>query len=310
MRNRVLVTGGSGMIGSAIKNIVGDNDEYTFLSSKDCDLRDVSKTDELFKKYRPTHVIHLAANVGGMFKNLQKGGEMFYDNVMMNTNVMEMCRIYEVRHLVCCLSTCIFPDLDSSVYPIDESYLHMGAPHSSNEGYAYSKRMMEVMGRLYSKQYNLKITCVAPCNIYGPNDNFSISTSHVIPGLIRRFEENPSSPIVFGSGNPLRQFIYSDDAARMMLKICFAETPKQFLYILAPPIESSIKNVARIIAKELGIIPENIYYDILKNDGQFRKTVLSSKFEDEFGEFHYTTIEDGLKMTVEWFRRNKTVARL
>ena len=156
MSKVVLVTGGSGLVGSAIKDFVenkggkAEGEEWVFLSSKDGDLKDRPAVDAIFEKYKPTHVIHLAAKVGGLFANMKQKVEFYRENIAMNDNVMECSRIYKVEKLVSYLSTCIFPD--KTTFPIDETMLHNGPPHSSNEGYAYAKRMVDTMNRAYKEE--------------------------------------------------------------------------------------------------------------------------------------------------------------
>ena len=125
-------------------------------------------------------MIHLAAMVGGLFRNMKHNVEFFRENILINDNVMECCREYNVKKLVSCLSTCIFPD--KTTYPIDETMLHSGPPHDSNAGYSYAKRMLSVMSKLYCQQYGCNFTCIIPTNVYGPHDNYSIEDGHVIPG--------------------------------------------------------------------------------------------------------------------------------
>lgn len=211
----VLVTGGTGLVGKAIETYVNnsptiENEKWIFLGSKDGDIRSRKETEALFEKYNPTHVIHLAAKVGGLFANMKQKVEFYRENVLMNDNIMECCRIYKVQKLVSFLSTCIFPDKTS--YPINESMLHNGPPHPSNEGYAYSKRLLDTMSRAYAEEYGCNFTSIIPTNIYGPNDNFLIENGHVIPGLIHKcyIAKRDGTPFtVWGSGKPLRQFIYS-----------------------------------------------------------------------------------------------------
>lgn len=145
---------------------------WIFLSSKDGDLRNRADTEGIFAKHRPTHVIHLAAMVGGLFANMANKVEFYRENTLINDNVMECCRMYKVHKLISCLSTCIFPD--KITYPIDETMVHDGAPHQSNEGYAYAKRMVDVMNRCYGEEYGCNFTSVIPTNIFGEHDNFSI----------------------------------------------------------------------------------------------------------------------------------------
>jgi GDP-L-fucose synthase len=184
----VLVTGGSGLVGKAIERVVTEsanpNETWYFACSKDGDLRDKESTRNIFLRVQPTHVIHLAAMVGGLFKNLRYKVEFYRENVLINDNVMECCREFKVKKLVSCLSICIFPDKTS--YPINETMVHDGPPHTSNEGYAYAKRMIDVMNRCYKEEYGCNFTSIIPTNIYGPHDNYSIEDGHVIPGLIHK----------------------------------------------------------------------------------------------------------------------------
>jgi len=189
------------------------------LSSKDCSLTDPKEIDELFLREKPTHVIHLAAKVGGLFMNLKYKAEMWSDNVLMNENLLRACHKHKVQKLVSCLSTCIFPD--KTTYPIDETMLHNGPPHCSNEGYAYAKRMIDVASRCYREQYGDNFVTVVPTNIYGPYDNFNLEDSHVLPALIHKCylaKQNGGTFNVRGTGTALRQFIYSKDLGRIMLR--------------------------------------------------------------------------------------------
>ena len=129
-------------------------------------------------------MIHLAANVGGLYLNMKYPVELYRDNILINNNVMELCKEFNVEKLISCLSTCIFPD--KTTYPIDESMIHYGPPHPSNEGYAYTKRMIDVMNRSYNKEYGCKFTSIIPTNIYGHNDNFNLENGHVISSLIHK----------------------------------------------------------------------------------------------------------------------------
>ena len=202
----VLVTGGTGLVGMAIQEVVKDekqksgSEEWVFVGSKDADLRDIDETRALFAKIRPTHVIHLAAFVGGLFRNLKYKTEFWRYNTQMNDSIMLCCKEFGVKKLVSCLSTCIFPD--KTTYPINETMLHDGAPHRSNEGYAYAKRMIDVLNRCYNAQYGCKFTSVIPTNIYGKYDNFSIQDGHVIPGLMHKCllaKKNGTDFTVWGS---------------------------------------------------------------------------------------------------------------
>jgi len=186
---RILVTGGGGLVGKAIQQVVSEskddsNEEWIFATSKDADLRDYKQTEALFEKHKPTHVIHLAAYVGGLFKNMQYPVEFWNYNAAINNNVLKCAFKFKVKKLVSCLSTCVFPD--KTTYPIDESMIHNGPPHDSNAADAYAKRMIDVQNRAYHSEYGCMFTSVIPTNIYGPHDNWHLEESHVIPGLIHR----------------------------------------------------------------------------------------------------------------------------
>jgi GDP-L-fucose synthase len=218
----VLVTGGTGLVGNAIQQVIAEDpstrEEWIFLSSKDADLSNMESTRALFEKYRPTHVIHLAAMVGGLFKNMKYPADFFRINSYINDCILRCSYEFKVVKCVSCLSTCIFPD--KTTYPIDETMVHSGPPHDSNFGYAYAKRMIDIQNKAYRQQFGCNFTSVIPTNIFGPHDNFNLDDSHVIPGLIHKcyLSKMKDEPLtVFGSGKPLRQFIYSKDLARLFV---------------------------------------------------------------------------------------------
>uniref|UniRef100_A0A8C3WBS2 GDP-L-fucose synthase n=1 Tax=Catagonus wagneri TaxID=51154 RepID=A0A8C3WBS2_9CETA len=186
---RILVTGGSGLVGRAIQVVVADGarlpgEDWVFVSSKDADLTNAAQTRALFEKVQPTHVIHLAAMVGGLFRNMKYNLDFWRKNVHINDNVLHSAFEVGARKVVSCLSTCIFPD--KTTYPIDETMIHNGPPHSSNFGYSYAKRMIDVQNRAYFQQHGCTFTAVIPTNVFGPHDNFNIEDGHVLPGLIHK----------------------------------------------------------------------------------------------------------------------------
>ncbi|VVD03819.1 unnamed protein product [Leptidea sinapis] len=218
LEKRVLVTGGTGLVGKAIETVVKEEKQtaqyYSVIQFNTVFFRDKVETDALFEKHKPTHVIHLAAMVGGLFHNMAHNLDFFRDNMSINDNVLHASYKYKVVKVVSCLSTCIFPD--NVTYPIDETM-----PHTSNFGYSYAKRMIDVLNRGYHEQHGCLFTSVVPCNVFGPHDNFSPSCGHVIPALIRRMDDamrnEEKTFTVWGSGKPLRQFIYSLDIAKLFL---------------------------------------------------------------------------------------------
>jgi GDP-L-fucose synthase len=303
---KILVTGGTGLVGSAIKTISKNYDyDFIFLSSKECDLTNYTDTFELFLNYKPDCVIHLAACVGGLFKNMKCKVDMFEKNILINTNVLKVCHEIGVKKVVSCLSTCIFPD--KTTYPIDETMLHNGAPHFSNDAYAYAKRMLDVQSQAYQEQYNNNFICVIPTNIYGPHDNFNLQDSHVIPGLIHKcfLAKQKGEPFVIaGTGTPLRQFIYSEDLAILILWALENYNEIKPIILSVPENdEKSINFVATCIAKKFNY-EHNMVFDKEKPDGQFKKTANNSKLLARIQNFEFTPIEDGISKTVEWFEAN------
>jgi GDP-L-fucose synthase len=311
----VMVTGGSGLVGAAIRAYIEetgarDNESWIYLSSQDGDLRNRADTEAIFAKYQPTHVIHLAAKVGGLFANMREKVEFFRENILINDNIMECCRIFKVAKLVSFLSTCIFPDKTS--YPIDETMLHDGPPHASNEGYAYAKRLIDTMNRAYAEEYQCNFTSIIPTNIYGPADNFSIDSGHVIPGLIHKcvLAQKDGTPFtIWGSGTPLRQFVYSRDLAELTVWVLREyHDPTPITLSVDEQEEVSIKDVALAVAKACKFEGE-IVFDSTKADGQFKKTASNKKLRSYRPDYKFTSIEDGIQKAVDWFKENYDTAR-
>jgi len=208
------------------------------------------------------------------------------------------------------LSTCIFPD--KTTFPLDETMIHLGPPHPSNEGYAYAKRMVDVMNRCFFEQYDLKYTSVIPTNIYGPHDNFNLESGHVIPGLINKCwaaKTTQTDFVVWGSGKPLRQFIYSKDLAALTVWVLrnYHEIDPIILSVSEAD-EVSIGELAHLIAEALEF-KGNIVFDTSKSDGQFKKTASNAKLLRLNPEFKFTPIREALKETCQWFIENIAVVR-
>lgn len=291
---KLLVTGSNGLVGSSIISDVKIGREINLINPSD--------TLDAFKKHKPTHVIHCAGKVGGVGGNMNYKGEYFYDNIMINTNVIESARKTDVKNLVCFLSTCVFPD--NVNYPLTEDKIHLGEPHFSNYPYAYAKRMADVQIRAYREQYGLKYTSVIPTNIYGPNDNFDIENGHVIPSLIHKCylaRENKTDLYIWGSGTPLREFIFSKDVAELVTWVIDNYDDFEPL-ILSTSEEISIKDVVNVITENMNF-KGNVIFDKTKPDGQFRKPSDNSKLKSFLPNFKFTPFEDGIKETIEWFEK-------
>jgi GDP-L-fucose synthase len=292
---KLLVTGGNGLVGSSITSEIKIGKQY--------DLRNVEETNKMFNDYKPTHVIHCAGKVGGLSANMNYKGEFFYDNIMINTNVIESSRLHNVKKLVSFLSTCVFPD--NIEYPITEKKIHLGEPHSSNYPYAYAKRMADIQIRAYREQYGLEYVSVIPTNIYGPNDNFSLESGHVIPMLLHKMyiaQRENTDFVVWGSGTPLREFIYSKDIAKLS-EWALDNYNESEPIIFSNSNEISIKDLVDLLVNEFNF-KGKVIFDKTKPDGQFRKPSDNSKLKSYLPNFEFTPIEEGLKETINWFIKN------
>lgn len=308
---RIIITGGSGLVGTGIRSISHKYSEYEFvyISSRDYDLTSMEKTKEMFELYKPYYVIHLAACVGGLFKNMSDKVKMLEDNLMINFNVVKCCHEYKVEKLLACLSTCIFPD--KTLYPINETMLHNGPPHTSNDAYAYAKRMLHIQCKAYRETCGENFVCVIPTNVYGPNDNFNLLDGHVIPSLIHQCYlavQDGGSFVVKGSGKPLRQFIYSEDLAELLMWTLLNYDEELLILSVPENDEVSISDVAKIIAKKMGY-NDLIIYDEGYSDGQYKKTANNSRLQEVYGNYNFTDIEEGIQKTVEWFTANYVKSR-
>ena len=292
---KLLVTGGNGLVGSSITSDIKIGKEY--------DLRNINETNKMFKHHNPTHVIHCAGKVGGLSANMEYKGEFFYDNIMINTNIIESARKHNVKKLVSFLSTCVFPE--NIKYPITEKKIHLGEPHFSNYPYAYAKRMADIQIRAYREQYGLEYVSVIPTNIYGPNDNFSLNTGHVIPMLLHKMynaQRDNTDFVVWGSGTPLREFIYSKDVAKLS-EWTLDNYNESEPIIFSNSNEISIKDLVDLLVNEFNF-KGKVIFDKTKPDGQFRKQSDNSKLKSYLPNFEFNPIEQGLKETINWFRNN------
>jgi len=320
MTKRILITGGNGLVGKAIASVLpawkqeqSSNDiQVTFLTHEECDLERYEETLTTFQRIQPTHIIHLAANVGGLFKNMSQPVQMLERNLLLNLNVLRCAHEVHVTFLLCCLSTCIFPDPVSS-YPITSEHLHDGPPHPSNFTYAYAKRIMEIHCQAYRQQYGDHFVCIIPTNLYGEHDNFHLQDGHVIPSLIHKCylaKEHQQPFVVSGTGTPLRQFLYAPDFARILLW-CLDHYPvnQTSRLLIAPPCEEvSIRQVAEWIAHAFSY-DAHLVMDPSQPDGQYKKTVDYSHVTQFLPEMTFTPLEEGIHTTVQWFLTHSNTCR-
>ena len=290
---KLLVTGGNGLVGSAITADFKP-------THNELDLMELDEIVDYIEENELTHIIHCAGKVGGIKTNSEHLGEFFYENITMNSNLLEAARQCRVEKVVSFMSTCVFPD--DATYPLTTDQIHNGEPHASNYAYAYAKRMLEVQSRAYREQYGCNFVTVIPCNIYGPNDNFDLDSSHVIPALIHKCyiaKENNTDFVVWGTGRAYREFVYVDDIATIAKWVLHNyNEPEPF--IISPDEEISMSVLAQTIQFKMHGAG-TIIYDQRKPDGQLRKPSDNSVLKRCLPDFEFIPIEEGLRRTIEWF---------
>lgn len=290
-----LITGGSGLLGSEINlpnSLKPTSDQLNILDY--CSLKRYIQLNNVNK------IIHCAAKVGGINANYTKMFDFFESNIQMNVNILRACKEFNLNNSVLVLSTCIMPNQNK--LPYEEDHLHNGEPHFTNYGYAYAKRMLEVGSRSLRQQYGINTVCLIPCNLYGKNDNYNLESGHVIPSLIHKCylaKKNNEDFVVWGTGIPLREFLYVNDFARIIETIIKDEKEYSPM-IISPDDEVSIRDVVSIIATEMNF-GGKILYDLSKPDGIYKKTTSNKIFKKHFTNFKFTDIQSGLKETIQYF---------
>jgi GDP-L-fucose synthase len=298
--SKILITGKTGTVGSNLKDGIG-------FSSSEFDLRDFSETEKLIRKTQPASIIHCAARVGGLGEHLRYKKELFYDNMLINMNVLEAARKSNVQRVLSFLSSCIYSDLASQ--PYNELNIHDSEPFEAHYPYGYSKRMLEVQRRIYYEQYGLKYNCVIPTNIYGLYDDFNIETGHVIGVLIHKCflaVKNNTDFKVWGDGSQEREFLYSEDVAKL------AYWALENYYDKEPVVFSNdqtvkIKEIAEIIADTFKL-KGNIIFETDKPSGQKSRKLSGNKLK-KLNNFEFTPIDVGIQKTINWFVENYKGAR-
>lgn len=291
---KYIVTGGSGMLGKHLRQIMP---EFTYLSSKDYDLTVEQEVDRMFQDHNPDGIIHLAARVGGILENLKYPADFYDQNIKINSNVLIASKKYNVRKFLAVLSTCMYPDVVEK-YPMTEDDFFKGPPAKANFSYAYTKRCMAVQIDAYRAQYGLNYNYLIPCNLYGEYDNFNdLTKSHFITALIKKIiiaEQRGEKKIsLFGTGKPLRQFMHAEDLAKVIKFVVEKDINNSFN--VAPPNQNfSINEMAEIALQSLGKVDWKIEYDSEKPDGQYRKDVSCQKMKKYLTNFNFLSLEKGI----------------
>jgi GDP-L-fucose synthase len=314
---RICCTGGNGMIGKNIQELIPDYNEHEFIflnrslnNENSVDLTDRLEVISYFEKNLFDYIIHLAADVGGLFKNLNGNASMFSNNIKINENILEACKENNISRGIFVLSSCIFPN-SPSIFPMNETMIHESPPHYSNEGYAYSKRMLHMQCQQYNNTFNTEFICLVPVNLYGPYDNFNPKNSHLLPGLMHRFHNNKlnnEQMIAYGTGKPLRQMLYSVDFAKIICNILFDKMIKTDTIICCNNEEFEINDIVKTLTTVMDVKYNDIHWDSNMSDGCMKKTVDSSKFKLQYPNFKFTSFNDGIQNTYNWYKSNiKTI---
>ena len=300
---KIVVTGGNGMIGKNLQTIADGSTQWLFPSSSEMDLLSLESIDTFFSKHSIDFIVHLAANVGGLYKNLKYKVEMFRENIIMNENILFCAHKHNIQNGLFFCSTCIFPDQPSK-YPMTEDMIMEGYPHTSNASYAYAKRFLYFQCQNYNHQYERKYVCITPCNIYGRYDNFHLEDSHVVPALIHKFYLSSLSgdTLTIHTGlNSMRQFIHAKDVAQIIQEMIFNFHRVDYTNIILADEEIRIVDIIQIISEHF----PTVHYDIIDTErGQEKKACSNALFRDIFPSYQFLNIRDGLRDTIEWFLNN------
>ncbi len=305
---RVLVTGGAGFLGThLVAELKRRGAKDIFIPrSKDFDLRSPQNCRKVVKGR--DIVIHLAARVGGIGYNQLHAGEMFYDNILMGTHLMEEARKAKVAKFVAIGTVCCYPKF--TPVPFKEDDLWNGYPEETNAPYGLAKKMLLVQGQAYRQQYGFNAIFLLPVNLYGPGDKFDPNVSHVIPALMKKVfdakEKGDKEVVVWGTGRATREFLYVEDAARVIADAAEKYNKPEPVNIGAG-FEISIKDLVGLICKLAGF-KGKIIWDKTKPDGQPRRCLDTSRAKREFGFTAKTPFPQGLARTITWYLREKEPA--
>lgn len=313
---RILVTGGYGFLGKHICNqliqqnineintLNSNKKGFYRFSSKNCDLTNPFKCEELLNVFKPEIVIHAAARVGGIGANMKFPADYYYQNCMMGTNIIHSSKNNNIEKLVIIGTICSYPKF--TPIPFNEENLWNGYPEETNAAYGIAKKSLYVQATAYKQQYNLNFIYLLPVNLYGVGDNFSENTSHVIPALIKKIiyakKHNHECVEVWGTGEATREFLYVEDAADAIIK-----ATQQ--YNLPEPMnlgygtEISIRNLAILIAKIIDFKGE-LVFNKLQPDGQPRRCLDVSKSNKHLGFYAKTDLIHGLEQTIKWYENS------
>ena len=311
-KKQITVTGGAGFLGTQVVRKLRElGCQNIFVPrSKDYNLVDSRAVSKLYHDSKPDIVIHLAAVVGGIGANRENPGKFFYDNLMMGVQMMEQGRLSGIEKFVAVGTVCAYPKFTPA--PFKEEDLWNGYPEETNAPYGLAKKMLLVQAQAYRQQYGFNSIYLLPVNLYGPEDNFDLKSSHVIPALIRKcvdaIDEGRDEIVVWGTGNATREFLYVDDAAEGII-LATEKHNKSDPINLGAGFEISIKDLVNLIAGLTGF-SGRIIWDTTKPDGQPRRRLDTSRAEREFGFKAKMGFEEGLRKTIQWYKQRRVKAKV
>ncbi|MEQ1792849.1 MAG: NAD-dependent epimerase/dehydratase family protein [Nitrospira sp.] len=297
MTGPLLITGGTGLLGSAIRKIHPD---AIALSRADGDLRDRAVAQRLLEEIRPARILHLAGLVGGVKANAANNSRFFEENALINAAVLSAARSLKVQRLIAVLSSCAFPLFPDR--PTSEDDLQAALPYDGNAGYGYAKRMLDLHIRLIAKEEGWKWSTLTPVTMYGPQDSCDPDGGHVVGSLIRRCwaAKTTGTPyVVWGSGRAVRQFVFVDDVAHIAVDALQGNLDSTTT-IVAPDAGITIQTLAETIAEVMGYAGP-IVFDRSQPEGVLVKRLESTTFAIRFPHRRFTSLRDGLEQTVRWF---------
>jgi GDP-L-fucose synthase len=308
---RVLVTGGGGFVGSnLVPRLRGLGCTVSAPTRRDYDLLDQHQVRRMFADIRPQMVFHLAARSAGILANKRFPAEFCYQNLLMNTCVLHEAHHAGVIKYVTLIGGCSYPAHAPS--PIREEELWNGYPQAESAPYSLAKRMDVVMAAAYRQQYGFDAIPLLAGNLYGPGDNFNLEASHVIPATIRKMveatERGDKVVVVWGSGAPVRDFVYVDDVCDVMLRVVGDYASSDIMNI-SSGVPTTIRELIEIVADLCGF-EGRLEWDRTKPDGQIHKVYDVTRFRQRVPDFEPTPLREGLRRTIEWFQREHATARL
>lgn len=305
---QILVIGSGGLLGSAFSFITEDYPQHEFFFAPHTydDMTDYGQAHKMMAEPYDC-VVNCAALVGGIKMNSERPADMFRENILINTNVIQACHEHNIDKLFMFSSACAYP---TDNYPLTEEMIQDGKPFANNYAYGYSKRMVDILVRSYNEQYGHNYCTLVPVSLYGKNDNFNLEDGHFIPALIHKayIAKNNGQPLnVWGDGSPLRELIYAEDLARIIIQLAEMDKVPHDKYLIGSGVEVSVAEMAITIARIMGVEP--VVFDTSKPNGQLRKPADSSRLRSVIGDFHFTNFEQGLIETIDHFKKHYTIVR-